>query len=472
MILRKYVKRPEDRISVHNTRDLQLSSIFTKKSMSDAHNNVLNHIESFSAINLYHNYVRNPTENMQEIYYVIKGRGELSIEGKKSRVGRGIAFLVPSHASISMRNIVSELGPLGLLVIKEQAPKSPRRDILIRNVQEVPYDDFDPPLHWCHKTKTLFDYQKDSLGKTHYVSIVYVDKNKHPEQHRHFPGHDEVWHSLKGKTRMAFREDVFVQNPGTSIFIPDNGETPHTSITSNSAAEFFFFMHHMALDNRILVTGSHGRIGRLVTDHLKDERGYQFLTEIDRDNPENPVNILYDDLVPYFKDIDTVIHLAANPDPFLDEKGAEKNIAMTRRVIDTCDNVGTVKRIVYASSINVYPYREIERIDRNTPLTPNTAFSPGGYYGRSKIESESMLEHYCVENNISLANLRLGWVSSNDKFPPYYEDKPHQRDLDVALKHDDLLKMIDKAIEYHGIGSYVCVSDRKGFIDENVLFPV
>jgi len=80
-----------------------------------------------------------------------------------------------------------------------------------------------------------------------------------------------------------------------------------------------------------------------------------------------------------------------------------------------------------------------------------------------------MLEQYCRANNISLLNLRLGWVTSNNKHPPYVEDKAHSRDLEVALKHEDLFKIIDKAIWHNSIDTYVCVSDQCKFIDKELL---
>ncbi len=222
--------------------------------------------------------------------------------------------------------------------------------------------------------------------------------------------------------------------------------------------------------NSVLITGSRGTIGGIIIRHLRNN-GCQFITELDRDNPENPINILEDDITPYFRNIDTVIHLAANPNPFIEKEEADKNVEITKRMIRSCEG-NNVKRIINASSINVYPYRTIERITYEAPLSPNLEFNPEGYYGKAKIECEKLLEQYCMGKNISLLNLRLGWVTKNDLHPPHKEDKPHPRDLEVALKHDDLRKIISKAINYEGIGSYVCVSNREGFIDQTILFPL
>ena len=471
MNLRDYVITPQDRASPKKRHNLQLQKIFAKKDAEKENpRNLLNHIDRFSYAALEgakSTFFK--ASDKQEIFYVVRGKGEILSKEQKGEIETGYAFIIPPNIKYMLTNLNPKTS-LEMLVITEQTPQNPSDQITIKNTDEIPFDKFDPPLHWCHSSQTIFSYEKDNLSNVHYVSLVYIEPEQLPEPHAHFPGHDEVWHSLQGKTRMAFKNNHFEQAPGTSIFIPDDGKTEHSSITMKEKAIFFFFMHHMALENRILVLGSNGRIGRILVNYLKNEKGYQFLAGIDRDYDRNPVDILQDDIWHYFRNIETVIHLAANPNPSIDETEANKNIEITKKLIKACKR-HKPKRIIYASSINVYPYRDIGRITKDTPLTPNTAFNKGGYYGKSKIECERMLEQYCRANNISLLNLRFGWVTSNDKHPPYAEDKPHSRDLEAALKHEDLFKIIDKAIWYEGIGSYVCVSEQCKFIDRELLFP-
>ena len=220
--------------------------------------------------------------------------------------------------------------------------------------------------------------------------------------------------------------------------------------------------------NSLLITGSHGLIGRIIRSEF-GKFNYEIIL-IDKENPFNPINILKEDINNYFINVENVIHLAANPSPFIAKEVADKNVEITKRVIEVCKNSGEIKRIINASSINVYPYRDIERITKKTPLEANTAFNYG-HYGKAKIECESLFEEYCRKNGIFLLNLRLGWVTWNDKHPPSAGIKPHDKDLEVALKHKDLRKIIRKAINYEGIGSYVCVSKRGGFVADSLIFP-
>ncbi len=467
--LAKYIVSPHQRYPRLQRNNLRLDLIFKKKGIApESERSLLNHIDFFSYATLLPRKETYQNNLNQEIFYVVKGSGEIFSQYSLGEIKSGYAFIIPPNIKYTIKNKSGK--PLEMLVISEEPPMVPSGEITIRNTAEIPFDKFDPPLHWCHRSQTVFGYDKDNLSKVHYVSLVHVPANKLPEPHKHFPGHDEVWHVLKGSSKMALREFNIEQPTGTSILIPDNGQIPHTSITGDKEAIFFFFMHHMALDNRLLITGSSGIIGSIITSHLKNN-GYQFITEIDRDNPKNPIDLLHDDINKYLRDVDTIIHLAANPNPFINEIEATKSIEITKRLIESCKQ-HKPKRIVYASSINVYPYRDVERIDRNTPLTANISFNKEGYYGKSKIECERMLEQYCSQNNISLLNLRFGWVTKNDKHPPYVEDKPHQRDLEVALKHEDLRKIILKAINYKGIGSYVCVSQQCSFVDYSTIFPL
>ncbi len=475
--LAKYIVSPNQRSPSLQRNNLRLDLIFGKKGIKpESERSLLNHLDFFAYATLFPRKETYQNNSNQEVFYVVKGSGEIFFQHCFGEIKSGYAFIIPPNIEYTIKNKSGK--QLEMLVISEEPPKSQSDEIIIRNTAEIQFDKFDSPLHWCHRSQTIFSYERDNLSKIHYVSLVHIPPKQLPEPHKHFPGHDEVWHALQGKTEMAFKNYRFSQAPGTSILIPDHAKTEHTSITGDKEAIFFFFMHHMALDNRILVLGSNGRIGRILVNYLKNERGYQFLAGIDRDHSPHEMqdslyctDILYEDFDKHLRDVDTVIHLAANPNPFIDETEANKNIMITKKLIGACKR-HKPKRIIYASSINVYPYRDIERITAETPLSANTTFNLEGHYGKSKIECEKMLKQYCSQNNIYLLNLRLGWVTSNDKHPPYFDSAPHQRDLEVALKHEDLFNIIDKAIKYNGIDSYVCVSGQCKFIDDNIRFQI
>lgn len=476
MNIKNYIKKPKDRVYSQKNTNLKLQTIFAKKDSKNTEEsrNLFNEIEKFSYATLKPNSSTSQINSLyQEIFYVVNGNGQILTESKKFNIKKDFAFIIPPNTK---HRIINNSGkPLELLAITEESPKNFSQKILVRDTNKIPFDKYDSPLHWCHKTKTIFDYKQHNLSKVHYVSLVYIEPKKLPEPHVHFPGHDEVWHALEGNSIMAFKDDLIEQTPGTSILIPDDGKIFHTSINpNNKIAKFFFFMHHMSLDNPILITGSRGTIGNIIIPYLKS-KGYQFITELDKDNPDNPANLLQDNLTNYFKEIKTIIHLAANSNPFIDKEEADKNIIIAERIIEACKKSNSIERIINASSINVYPYIDLfcnrEKITDKTPLSPNKRFG-GGQYGQAKIKSEKLLEDFCKENKINLVNLRLGCVTKNDLLSKQKDGTIEEIDKIIYLKHKDLKKIIGKSLKLKGVQNFVCVSSGKELIDKDIKFPL
>lgn len=225
---------------------------------------------------------------------------------------------------------------------------------------------------------------------------------------------------------------------------------------------------------KILITGSSGTIGNILT-HYFGNKGYQFITGLDKENTDNPINLLEDKIAHYFKDIQILIHLAANSNPFINKEEAGKNVKITERIIEASKKYGSVERIISASSINVYPYMEMfengERITNKTLLFPNKRFG-NGEYGKAKIKSEKLFETFCKNNKINLVNLRLGCITKNNSLPRQEDGAIADIDRIIYLKHKDLKKIIDRSLKLKGINNFVCVSSGDRFIDESIKFPM
>lgn len=219
----------------------------------------------------------------------------------------------------------------------------------------------------------------------------------------------------------------------------------------------------------ILITGSEGVIGKIISEELKK---YHNLVLIDQ---KKGIDILRDYIKPYFSKSEILIHLAANPAPNINQKEAEKNIEISKWVIEACDSAPNLAKIVNASSINVYPYFRIyllgKKITKETPLSANSFFEEDSY-GRAKIEVEKMFEKYCEKRNIPLLNLRFGCVTKNDKISIQPDGSIFASEYDIWLKHKDLKKIISKCVDTNIQGNYVCVSKKDGFVDESIRFPI
>ena len=220
--------------------------------------------------------------------------------------------------------------------------------------------------------------------------------------------------------------------------------------------------------SKILITGSEGVLGKIITPELGK---YHNLILLDKNTG---INILATDIKPYFRNIETLIHLAANPAPNINWEEAEKNIELSRRVIKACYSSRNLTKIINASSINVYSYFKIynfgKKITKETPLSANNFFGDDSY-GKAKIKVEKMFERYCKEKKIDLVNLRLGCITKNDKISIQSDGSIFSSEYDIWLRHRDLIKIISKCINTNIQGNYVCVSKKGGFVDKSIRFP-
>ncbi len=224
---------------------------------------------------------------------------------------------------------------------------------------------------------------------------------------------------------------------------------------------------------KILITGSHGVIGKIVVDELKKRGQEVVLVDL---HSSKPVDLLKDDLVPLFRGVETVIHLAANPNPYISKEVAQENIAMVRRVIDASSKSKKLKRIINASSINVYPYFEMyenrKTITSDTPLSPNLYYFPGEY-ARAKIKAERMFKVFCKRKKISLINLRFGHVAASNREKRVFKTS-WKKDLEHKnfLHHKDLREIMVASIALQGTHNFLCVSNLSWLADRSIVFPL
>jgi len=157
----------------------------------------------------------------------------------------------------------------------------------------------------------------------------------------------------------------------------------------------------------VLLTGSYGRVGTAVIDHLADGEGYDF-TYLDReDHPAHDTVLAdiadYDAIRPAFDGMDAVIHLAGYPatDGTWGEI-LENNLVGTYNAIEAASDAG-VETFVFASSNHTVGMFEVENapaiyepgfdltVDHHAPVRPDS------YYGTSKAFGEDLGRFY-VEN--------------------------------------------------------------------------
>ena len=227
------------------------------------------------------------------------------------------------------------------------------------------------------------------------------------------------------------------------------------------------------MPQKILVTGSEGLVGKIITPMLKEE-GHE-LVLLDK-RAEKPVNLLYDELDSYFSSVETAVHLAANTF-WINQQKAVENVIMTWNILENSTKA-KIKRIVYASSINVYDYSTLylegKKIDEKMPTMPHgksdwkerkeSVF----HYSVSKMACEDLMKFYHEKYGISAINLRFGAIHPLN-IP--YDNEPD--DYAIWLSHEDLIEIIKCAITFDGFESIVCVSNNsEHFVDLSRLEKV
>ena len=212
----------------------------------------------------------------------------------------------------------------------------------------------------------------------------------------------------------------------------------------------------MAEKKKVLVTGMAGQIGGIIRRMLADR--YE-LSGIDRADVQGvPVTVAdiseLNDILPAFREIDTVVHLGADPSPRASwESVLSSNIIGTRNVYEAARLSG-VKRIVFASSnhaVGNYPLRQdpykavydgrLGEIRRPFPTLATDLLRPDSYYGVSKAFGESLGSYFHDEFGISVICLRIGWVMTPDD--PTFSPAA----LSLWLSHKDAAQLIQKSID-------------------------
>lgn len=209
---------------------------------------------------------------------------------------------------------------------------------------------------------------------------------------------------------------------------------------------------------RLLITGGSGRIGTLVAYALRDRYAITILDirhpPLDLGLPFVQVDIACPDgLRQHFRDIDVVLHLAANPRNTASWQGIyADNILGTYNVFHAALAAGC-SRVVFASSIHaVLGYPPRTRVSASMP--PRAANS----YGISKAWGELVARDCATSGSISMLCIRIGRLIHGDG----RRLTRCQHELEYSVTERDLLRLIAACIAapatvrygiFHGISN-------------------
>lgn len=202
---------------------------------------------------------------------------------------------------------------------------------------------------------------------------------------------------------------------------------------------------------KVLVTGAAGNIGSCF---CQESRSRYELTMLIRERDEAARKLEgygrivegdignLDQMKAYLKGIDTVVHLAGDPDPgavWSDLLAA--NIVGTYNIMVAAKSAGC-RRVIYASSIHaVSGYPADVQVKTNEPV------NPGDLYGVTKCFGEAMGRYMAGQEGLSVIALRIGAYSS----PEGMRSDRAVRALDAWISQRDMNQLLWRCIDVENI---------------------
>lgn len=166
---------------------------------------------------------------------------------------------------------------------------------------------------------------------------------------------------------------------------------------------------------KILVTGGTGFIGsHLVEELVRNNLEVRIIARNKKKSVQlfgDTVECIEGDILETSKiekaieGVDVVFHLASiiNVGNVPDEFYYKVNVEGTENLLRACLKKG-VKKIVFSSSVNVYPPLS------NSPFTEDSMCDPDEILGKTKLEAENRIKKICENSDLEFINLRIARV--------------------------------------------------------------
>jgi nucleoside-diphosphate-sugar epimerase len=196
----------------------------------------------------------------------------------------------------------------------------------------------------------------------------------------------------------------------------------------------------------VLITGACGNIGRKLRAAWVD---LYDLVLIDKNVPEDEADLVFeadlanldDEWITHFHGVDTVVHLAGNPNEFASwDELIAPNVDTVANVFHAAALAG-VDRIIFASSNHVMGgYRD----EGDDPITVELPPRPDGPYGVTKLIGERLGRSLARSFDLTFIAIRLGWIQGGKNRP---ETLPDDWARKMWLSNADLIRLFDGAVE-------------------------
>jgi nucleoside-diphosphate-sugar epimerase len=154
---------------------------------------------------------------------------------------------------------------------------------------------------------------------------------------------------------------------------------------------------------KILITGSTGFLGNILSKHLSDIHEVYGLSR----SPLSEYTCNLISSIPFFENsFELIIHTAGLAHKFSEDyEMFNSNCIGTNNLLLGLEKIQLPKEFVFISSVSVYGVTEGVFINENTPLLAKDA------YGISKIKAEQIVTNWCQKNNVKCTILRLPLIA-------------------------------------------------------------
>ncbi|MDH4233300.1 MAG: NAD(P)-dependent oxidoreductase [Nitrospirota bacterium] len=190
---------------------------------------------------------------------------------------------------------------------------------------------------------------------------------------------------------------------------------------------------------KVLVTGSKGLIGRILTENLSDHFDIYGLDKNSGGAKHFKADAYnYSDLDSVFSrlvSVDCIVHLAGDSRVDADWESVLRNNIVGTRNIYECAKKHGIRKVVFASSSHVTGAYE-----NSHSLTIHDPIRPDSDYGSSKAFGEIIARQYADLYGIKSICLRIGWVMDDD------DPTKNELSLKMWLSHRDLVALMRRSI--------------------------
>jgi nucleoside-diphosphate-sugar epimerase len=212
---------------------------------------------------------------------------------------------------------------------------------------------------------------------------------------------------------------------------------------------------------RVLVTGAAGRIGAAFRDFVGDRYALRL---VDR-YPERIEARVGDEVAAadladleacrsVCADMDTVLHLAADPSPRADfyESLLDNNVKAVYNIFRAAKDAGC-RRVIFTSSIQV-----IEGYPLDVQARPESPPKPMNIYAAAKLFGEAIAHCFAYAEGLSSIAVRVGAFELNHPI-----ENPDGRTLSAFVSARDLCHLFVQCIETEGVQFAIlqAVSDNR-----------